>query len=110
MKNLKLELIETLEKEEIKRENYKIGVYAVYVYYVRGAFESLEIRSLDRDGYTPDIYFTGTKFGEVRNEFQIQTSSFGALAPEVIPEVIKGYEVAMQVVAILKNAFIEGGF
>ena len=106
MENLELELMETLNIKNSKRENYKIGNYAVYVYYECGIFKDIAVKNLDRDGYTPDIYFKGEWFGEVKNEFKIQTTAYGALAPEEIPGVIKGYEVAMNVVELLTQTFL----
>lgn len=46
-------------------------------------------------------------FGERKSEFKIQTTSYGALEPAEIQEVIKGYETAMKVVEILTKEFIK---
>lgn len=56
-----------------------------YGYDLRSAFIGshnsviIEITSDRSNRYLPDIYFDGVSFGEVKNEFRVQTTSYGAL-------------------------------
>lgn len=53
----------------------------------------------------PMIYYSDNYFGEHRPTFSIQTTSYGALTPDEITEVIRGYEIAIEAVDVLTKHF-----
>ena len=55
------------------------------------------------DKYLPSISYSNWS---EEKEFTIETTSYGSLKPEEIKEVIKGYETAMYVVAVLKSELL----
>ena len=103
-------LIKTLEKENMKREIYQIGSYGfnyeVYVDYIAGAFSSIWIKN-DHEQFKPGIYYRDfSAFDGSAPKFEIQTTSYGALYAEDIQQVVKGYQVALEVVDILSKLFL----
>ena len=112
MKELRLVKEKKMEAEEVKRtyRQYQIGAYEVDVVDYNFEDKANDYRSISvqKDFYAdflPEIFFYGIHFGEVKNEFKIQTTSYGAMDPEGIKKVIAGYEEAMQIVEVLTEAF-----
>lgn len=74
------------------------GYEVVYSQYEWGAH--IQIDPIDHKSMLPSIYFYNEE------GFRIQTTSYGALKPEEIDEVIEGYKTAQATVEELK-ALIE---
>ena len=74
--------------------------------YSDGTFYSRISVSRNREHeYLPDIYFEDGVFGNNKKEFKIQTTAYGALAPDEILKVIDGYNTALEAVKILTKNF-----
>lgn len=103
-----LTYLETRTKENRKLDVYQIADYKVLILYIDNNMINFTIRA-EHDDFTPNIYYCdGTVFGEQdKPHFEIQTSSYGALNPSQIEEVIKGYQTALRVVEVLTDTFIK---
>ena len=113
---MKLELVREMTEDYegiIKGtcREYRIGAYEVEV--TTSEFASgrtskrISVRKDFEAEFLPDIYFESSRCGEDVNEFKIQTTSYGYMNPEGIKKVIEGYNVAMEVVAVLTAEFIK---
>ena len=114
-KIIELELIKNLKPIETKERRIENSYSTVTVYEFEGyeivderrcyngeeelRYISISIKDWN-NRYLPEIRYNN--WGEEK-EFKIQTTSYGSLKPEEIKEVIKGYETAMYVVAVIKN-------
>nr|DAH73213.1 MAG TPA: hypothetical protein [Caudoviricetes sp.] len=112
MMELKLMNTKKREKEDISVEYrlYELNPYKIEVsHHTCGddTWNNIFISKDYNERFLPDIYFEDNMFGERKSEFKIQTTSYGALEPAEIQEVIKGYETAMKVVEILTKEFIK---
>ena len=111
---LKLELVKEKKQKSGKIEAiyrlFRISEYTVefskYIY-EDGEEETIIVRKDYNAEFLPEIYSNIGAFGSRKKEIKIQTSSYGALSPEDIQKVIKGYETALEVVAILTEVFIK---
>lgn len=111
---MKLELVKEIKKEEktckATHKVFRISEYTVEVSnyeYTDSGYEMITVKKDYNAEFLPDVYFISGAFGSDEKEFKIQTSSYGVLSPEDIQKVIKGYETALEVVAILTEAFIK---
>ena len=100
------------EDKHYEATEYELGEHVVTRYIPTDVnkewtLERFDIEAKDRNGYLPQIYFDDGFYGEDKKWFEIQTTSYGALTPDKIKEVIAGYEEAMEAVAILTKEFIK---
>lgn len=92
-------------------EEYTLGTrYLVERYettYTDGTkLDNIYIKAADpADRYLPEIYYNDDFFGQKKPRFEIQTTSYGPLAPEEIQKVIDGYNEALAAAAALTAAF-----
>ena len=118
---MKMELVKINERTKTDEENgvtyigteYSIGDYQVErieKHYKDGEMvENIHVSASWEDRnekFLPEIYFNDDWFGTKKKHFDIQTSSYGALAPEEIEKVIAGYQQAVEVVETLTDKFI----
>lgn len=112
---MRLELINTAKdpNENTTYEFYTIGKYKVEVSIHTTSYgverKHISVTKDYSERYLPAIYFTGRRFGKDVNEFEIQTTSYGALKPEDIQKVMEGYEQALKVVSILTEELLYEG-
>lgn len=108
--------VKTTETARYERTDYTLGSYSVshcFITYADGTTrERFDIKGemFDVAGqrrYLPEIYFDDGFYGEDKKWFEIQTTSYGALTPDKIKEVVAGYEQALEAVAILTKEFIK---
>lgn len=106
----------TKEENGIKYEGvtYTLGEHYTVERYIKtykdgSVYQNFYVKVADynegRKNYIPEIYYEDNYFGERNPRFEIQTTSYGALNPEEIQKVIKGYQEAVEAVEILTNRF-----
>ena len=105
---------ELIKQDEAKeRTIYKVGSYQVLVYgaeYKHGGYEIM-VRTPADERFAPDICLMdefktdGMLIRTVRQTIGIQTTSYGSLKPEEIKEVIRWYEIAMEVAESIKERY-----
>ena len=102
---MEMKLVEAFEVDDRKVARYEIGDYKVKdLTYSWG--HRVEVSTRNRERYLPDIYCRTDDEGVIVG-FEVQTTSYGALAAEEIKKVIAGLEEAVQVVEILTVKFVE---
>lgn len=102
---MELKLVEAFEVDGRKVDRYEIGNYKVKALtYSWG--RRVEVSVLNRERYLPDIYCRTDDEGKIVG-YEVQTTSYGALAAEEIKKVIAGLEEAVQVAEILTERFVE---
>lgn len=111
-----MELIKTNYKEldhdgiHYETTEYDLGGYEVEYYTAtKGSDrrERIHVSVKDRRSYLPEIYYEDDFYGKDKKWFDIQTTSYGAMTPDKIKEVVAGYEQALEAVAILTKEFIK---
>lgn len=102
---MELKLVETFEVDGRKVARYEIGNYKVKALtYSWG--RRVEVSSLSRERYLPDIYCRTDDEGETV-VFEVQTTSYGALPVDEVKKVVEGLNEAIAVVEILTKSFAE---
>ena len=105
---LEMKLLRTKEDEKGTYKAYEVGCYIAYVTNHKNPemlFISVSAK-LDANEYAPYIYFEETRFGEVVNEFTIQTTSYGSLDIQEIKKMLDAYNTAVEVVDVLERNFL----
>lgn len=101
---MELKLVEAFEVDGRKVDRYEIGDYKVKAMtYSWG--RRVEVGSLNRERYLPDIYCRTDDEGEIVG-FEVQTTSYGALPIEEAKKVVDGLNEAIEVVEILTDRFV----
>lgn len=89
-----------------KMAEYQIGEsYIVRVIDSEILGRKCEVYPNRNEEYLPEIYVDRVVFGKDEPKFKIQTSSYGSLESTEIQKVIAGYNVAMEVVELIKKQF-----
>lgn len=104
---MKLELIKKMNATGATAQLYQIGSYQVSVMNYESGFRNITVNQDWNEKFIPAIYYNDGMFGSDEKSFTIQTTSYGALTPDEIKQVIEGYEQAIEVVAVLTKEFIE---
>ena len=107
-----LKMIEKKEKEfdgrHVVRTEYEIGEYEIVVhesFYPDGDYR----RSIDCStsivgrSFFPDIYYRSSWSGEEPSGFEIQTTSYGALAADEFRSFLAAQQMALEVVEVLSR-------
>lgn len=116
---MKLTLKKMREATNCKHELYAIGKYEVDVTIykevtsgnpmknsLKESARYVRVYVSDIEPYIPEIYCIDNFEGEVIR-FDIQTTSYGALAPDEIRKVIEGYNEAVKVAEFLTKEFVK---
>lgn len=103
---LELKLVREKLQDGKNYLDYEIGKYQVNVVSSENGWKQISIRADYNERYLPDIYYHYDICDSFEPRFQIQTTSYGALNSDEIENVIKGYEIALEVVEALTKEFI----
>ena len=104
--SMKLELVKQIADEKRTCTLYTIGAYKVDVTIYEDKTKRISVNKDYKEEFLPEIYFKDKRWGNEVEEFQIQTTAYGALNPSDIQKIIKGYEEAMKVAAVLTEEFL----
>ncbi len=104
MLEMKLMQEKTSEDGTAKMAEYQIGEsYIVRVIDSQNLRRKYEVYPNRNESYLPEIYIDCGIWGKDEPKFKIQTTSYGSLESEEIQKVIPGYNVAMEVVELIKK-------
>lgn len=104
MANLILKEQKELNGDRLYR--YTIGNYEVTKIDKALGYTIIDIDRKTRDRYTPEIYARTSWDSEQPEAFEVQTTSYGALAGEELQKVIAGLQEAAEVAEALTAKFI----
>lgn len=97
-----LKLINAMQNGEDRYELYEMDLYKVEVSYY-GRYKNIYVSKKERSYYIPEIYFENGVIG--KEEFKIQTTSYGTLDVPEIEKVIEGYKLAIEAAKELTERF-----
>lgn len=113
---VEIKFVETLSTEadgkRYVRDSYLVGHYTVhdnYTFYSDGTiYHNISIFETDYSHrtYFPSIYYDDNYFGSGEKRFEIQTTSYGALATDEFKKFIEAQNHALEVVEALSDKFL----
>lgn len=89
----------------LQRDEYKIGNYTVARTSISDEYVIINVTRNYKMRYLPDIIYFDEPFGNEHAEFKVQTTAYGAVTPNEVPQIIEGFEEAMEVAKVLNKRF-----